>query len=574
VTVFSFRAVGLAAALATSTILAPATTHAETPSGAYLAARIASFNGDYRAAADYYLEALISDPSNVLILENATLALAGLGDFTRAGALAKRLEQLSVDSQLARIINVAALVERDAVDRVVADMDAGLSIGPLVDNLLRAWAYFYQGQMSDALTMFDETAEMPGMRGFAVYHKALALASVGDFEGAEALFADPENRVLRASRRGVLANVQILSQLERNADAVALIDEVFGTELDPGTAVLRARLEAGDTLPFTVITSGRDGLAEVFYTVAGALNGEASDAFTLVYSRTAEFLRPDHVDSLLLSAALLEQLGQHALATEVYLKVPADDPAFYVAEIGRAGSLDAAGRPDAATEVLTQLAKAHPEVPVVHVTLGDHYSRQEDWQNAIAAYDKAVGLFSVEERGQWVVYYARAIAHERLGNWDKAEPDFLRALDLEPDQPRVLNYLGYSYVEKQEKLDVALDMIERAVAARPDSGYIVDSLGWVLYRLGRYEEAVPHMERAVELMPVDPVVNDHLGDVLWAVGRKVEAEFQWKRALSFVDPDDVPTDLDPDRVRRKLDVGLDVVRSEEGADPISVADGN
>ncbi|MEE3317379.1 MAG: tetratricopeptide repeat protein, partial [Pseudomonadota bacterium] len=455
-----------------------------------------------------------------------------------------------------------------------ADMDAGLSIGPLVDNLLRAWAYFYQGQMSDALTMFDETAEMPSMRGFAIYHKALALASVGDFEGAEALFADPENRVLRASRRGVLANVQILSQLERNADAVALIDEVFGTELDPGTAVLRARLETGDTLPFTVITSGRDGIAEVFYTVAGALNGEASDAFTLVYSRTAEFLRPDHVDSLLLSAALLEQLGQHDLATEVYLKVPAGDPAFYVAEIGRAGSLNAAGRPDAATEVLTQLAKAHPEVPVVHVTLGDHFRHQGDWQNAVAAYDKAVDLFTVEERGQWVVYYARATAHERLGNWDKAEPDFLHALDLEPDQPRVLNYLGYSYVEKQEKLDTALDMIERAVAARPDDGYIVDSLGWVLYRLGRYEEAVPHMERAVELMPVDPVVNDHLGDVLWAVGRKVEAEFQWKRALSFVDPDDVPTDLDPDRVRRKLDVGLDVVRSEEGADPISVADGN
>ena len=126
-------------------------------------------------------------------------------------------------------------------------------------------------------------------------------------------------------------------------------------------------------------------------------------------------------------------------------------------------------------------------------------------------------------------------------------------------------------VEKQINLDEALEMIERAVAARPDSGYIVDSLGWVLYRLGRYDEAVGHMERAVELMPVDPVVNDHLGDVYWAVGRYREAEFQWKRALSFIDPDDTQNEADPERIRAKLDRGLDKVLEEEGAPPLKVA---
>jgi tetratricopeptide (TPR) repeat protein len=136
-----------------------------------------------------------------------------------------------------------------------------------------------------------------------------------------------------------------------------------------------------------------------------------------------------------------------------------------------------------------------------------------------------------------------------------------------------LNYLGYSLVEKRKNLDEALDMIERAVAARPDSGYIVDSLGWVLYRLGRYDEAVGHMERAVELMPVDPVVNDHLGDVFWAVGRKREAEFQWKRALSFIRAGEGDGEADPDRIRRKLEVGLDVVLAEEGAEPLKVANG-
>ncbi|MEM6558130.1 MAG: tetratricopeptide repeat protein, partial [Pseudomonadota bacterium] len=156
--------------------------------------------------------------------------------------------------------------------------------------------------------------------------------------------------------------------------------------------------------------------------------------------------------------------------------------------------------------------------------------------------------------------------------WESAEADFRAALELNPEHPQVLNYLGYSLVEKQIKLDEALSMIERAVERQPDSGYIVDSLGWVLYRLGRYEEAIGHMERAAELMPVDPVVNDHLGDVLWAVGRTTEARFQWRRALSFINDDTQLQDIDPDRIRRKLEVGLDVVLVEEGAPPLKVAD--
>ena len=172
--------------------------------------------------------------------------------------------------------------------------------------------------------------------------------------------------------------------------------------------------------------------------------------------------------------------------------------------------------------------------------------------------------------GKWFTLYARGITNERLGDWPAAEADFRAALELNPDQPQVLNYLGYSLVEKRIKLDEALGMIERAVEARPDSGYIVDSLGWVLYRLGRFDEAVDPMERAAALMPVDPIVNDHLGDVYWKVGRKTEARFQWHRALSFIDEDSAP-EADPDRIRQKLDVGLDAVLEAEGNDPVQVA---
>jgi tetratricopeptide (TPR) repeat protein len=221
--------------------------------------------------------------------------------------------------------------------------------------------------------------------------------------------------------------------------------------------------------------------------------------------------------------------------------------------------------------VLERLAETDGDLPVVQSTLGDLMRQLGRFEEAVAAYDRALAAFDDDEPGQWFLYYARAISQERQGNWAEAESDFRAALKLNPEQPQVLNYLGYSLVEKNKDLDEALDMIQRAVAASPDSGYIVDSLGWVLYRLGRYEEAVPHMEHAAELMAIDPVVNDHLGDVYWAVGRKLEAQFMWRRALSFVDSEAASDEVDPDRIRRKLEVGLDVLLSEEGSPALKVA---
>ncbi|MEL6172206.1 MAG: tetratricopeptide repeat protein, partial [Pseudomonadota bacterium] len=289
-------------------------------------------------------------------------------------------------------------------------------------------------------------------------------------------------------------------------------------------------------------------------------------------SRAAEYLSPSHFDTIFMSAELLEVLGRYELATEVYNSVPRDHPSYAASEIGRAEALRRAEKADAAIEVLEQLRKSHPELPMVHVSTGDLYRQNERYEEAIDAYDFALKILEERKSDQWFVHYARAISYERLGIWESAEADFRKALELNPDHPQVMNYLGYSLVEKRIKLDEALNMIERAVKAQPDSGHIVDSLGWVLYRLGRYEEAIGHMERAAELMPVDPVVNDHLGDVLWAVGRFFEAEFQWKRALSFVDEDKPSPDIDPDRIRRKLEVGLDVVLEEEGAEPLKVAE--
>ncbi|KCV81134.1 hypothetical protein ATO10_13174 [Actibacterium atlanticum] len=566
------RLFGLVSIAAASLVAVPAAAQ-NGLSGSYLAARHASYQSDYKAAAQYYTQALARDPSNAELMENALLAFVGLGQLDKALPIARRLEQLGVENQAANLMLMADQIKRGAFQQVLDDLEAGRNVGALVQGLTTAWSEFGAGRMSDAIKAFEAVEADGGLEMFGVYHKAMALAAVGDFESAAQLLKSEAGQPIRLTRRGVLAEVQILSQLERNDEAITLLEELFGLESDPGISALRERLAAGEALPFTSVRSAQDGVAEVFFTLASALNGEANDTYTLMYARAAEYLRPAHVDALLLSAGLLENQELYDLANETYLRVPADDPGFYAAELGRSNTLEASGKPDAAIEVLTQLSKNHPDVALVHSMLGDSLSREQRFGEAVKAYDKAIGLFDADERRQWVVYYARGIAHEREKIWPRAEADFRKALALEPDQPNVLNYLGYSFVEMRLNLDEALSMIERAVAARPDSGYIVDSLGWVLYRLGRYQEAVPHMERAAELEPIDPIVNNHLGDVLWAVGRYREAEFQWKRALSFVDPDDIPDELNPDRIRRKIEVGLSKVLEEEGAEPLAVAEG-
>ena len=543
---------------------------AQSVSGAYLAGRQAASQNDFKNASTYFVKSLARDRANPELMEGAVSSLLALGKIKQAVPIAKAIEQLELRSQTASMVLIADLVMREDFDGVIARTGDNGGIGPLVDTLVSAWAKLGQGKAAAAFEEFDVVAEKPGMSSFATYHKAMAFAVVGDFEGANNLFSSSNADGASATRRGAMARAEVLSQLGRNADAVQSLRLAFGDATDPELDGLLAALESGKKVPFTHATSASDGIAEVFYSLGGALRGEADADYTLLYGRLAYALRPDHIDALLLNAKLLEELGQFGLAIEVYKKVPSADTASHASELGRAAALRSLGKPDAAIEVLRQLAHRFPKMAIVHSTLGDALRSQDRFTKAVSSYDRALELIPEGSRGRWFVLYARAIAHERLDNWEKAEADFRAALELNPEHPQVLNYLGYSMVEKQINLAEALDMIERAVAARPDSGFIVDSLGWVLYRLGRYGEAVAHMERAVELMAVDPVVNDHLGDVYWAVGRKREAEFQWNRALSFVDPTEVDGEADPDRMRRKLEVGLDAVLLEEGAEPLKV----
>jgi Flp pilus assembly protein TadD len=560
----------VALAVAAMIAFAPGNLRAEDraeDAGAYLAARVAGNGNDYRAAADWFGRALLADPANPVLLESAVLANVDLGEFPKAAELARLLMQTGSKSQVGQIALLADQAKAEDYDAILRDAAAGASFGALSDGLIGAWAKLGNGQTSDALAAFDDLAKVDGMKAFALYHKALALASTGDFEGADDILSGRAAGPLQVMRRGVIAHAQILSQLERTKDALDLLDGTIGAGGDPAIDALRVKLAAGETLPYDIARTAKDGIAEVFFSIGTAMRGEAEPGFTLVHARVAAYLRPDHTDAVLMTAGLLEAQGQSDLATAAYAMIAPSDPAFHVAEIGRADALYATGKKEAAIEVLQALARSNPGILGVHLALGDALRRAERFADAVVAYDAAIALIAKPEARHWPVYYSRAICKERGTDWAGAEADFRQALALEPDQPQVLNYLGYSFLDRNENLDEALGMIERAVAAEPESGYIIDSLAWALYRLGRYADAVVPMEKASLLEPVDPVVTDHLGDVYWAVGRKLEAAFQWRRAASFA-----PADKDAARIKRKLEVGLDAVLAEEGAAAIKPVD--
>lgn len=539
---------------------------AQVDPGAYLAARQAAKNSDFQSASRYYTQGLLADPTNSILLENGLSSFVALGDFDRAEPIADLMADLGIERQMSTLVRFVQAAKRDEWSTIFDELTEQHTVSPLIDGLSQGWAAMGMGDMTKALETFDSLMENSGTQQYAAFSKALALAAVGDFEGADALFSAPTDG-LAYSARSAIAHAQVLSQLDRNQDALNMLGSVFGNNQDPVVLRLRAALSAGDTVPYSLVTNAKEGFGEILYTVAELIQDDAPGAFVLLYSRGAEILNPRNTQALLKSAEILEELDRYALASEALAKIQPEDPSYVAAQLGRVDVLHSAEELEEAAVVAENLVANFGQLPAVQTKLGDSYRRLDRYDDAVGAYTNALDQFGENENSRWLVYYLRAIMYHQLDSWPEAESDFRSALAINPEQPHVLNYLGYSLVERNEKLDEALSMIETAVAARPDNGAIVDSLGWVLFQLGRYEESVGYMERAASLEAVDPIVNDHLGDVYWAVGRDIEAVFQWNRALSF-DPDEELAE----RIRQKLEKGLDAVLISEGSDPIRSTD--
>ncbi|MBL1434990.1 MAG: tetratricopeptide repeat protein [Rhodobacteraceae bacterium] len=526
--------------------------------GAFLAAKSANIANDYVDAAYYYTQAMIAEPDNGYIMQGGLFAFVASGDALAAEAIARKMAAADFKDEYAHTVMITGAFQREDYSAALGLMaDPSFEINPLIKQLLSGWALIGMGETEAGIETLTAPSENEAIVSFGLYNQGLALAYLGEYSEADAVFAAGGAYV---NRGAVLAHAQILAVLGRQDEALSMMEGGAGSSFtDRESDDLRARLAAGDSIDFERIRTPQDGGAEIFLVLGDALNSEGSERLALLYARLSTTLQPDNAEALLLIGDVLTQQAQFDLALKAYDAVPSSDPLALNAKMGRALNLRQNGDLDGAIATLRAALEIKPDGISLWQSLGDVLRQNDDLEAAQAAYSRAIDLLPATDiRAAWRLYYARAVVQHRADNWPAAEADFRQALALNPEQPDALNYLGYSLVDRGEKLDEALGMIETAVNAKPDSGAIADSLGWVYYRLGRFEDAETAMETAVKLLPVDPILSDHFGDVLWMVDRKREARFQWRRALSFD-----PEEADALRIHDKLSRGLDAVLADE-----------
>ena len=535
--------------------------------GPYLAARIAAFENDFQAAARYFGLAVRQDPADPYLADSALVAMISAGQMGQATTLAHQMIDRGGDTELSGLLIRAELAKAENWDALIAEIEKTMDSDEapqsfmLLDGMLLAWAKLGAGRASEALEDFESLRQVEGAASMVNYQLAMARGLAGDFEGANELLSQgrDENPLV------LLARAQVLAQLDRRDEALEVLNAVPGLAAEPRLTLLHQQLEAGDEISFDVVTSPGDGIAQVFLTFASALaTSPEPEPLALIHGRLATWLAPELGDARLMTAQLLQMQGQYDLAETEFEALRRLGQVRPVAELSRIDALARAGRHDEAEKAALALTAAHPGLAQVWIAQGDLMRQRDKFAAAVPAYDKALSLIPEDDsEARWFPLYARGIALERSGQFDRAEADLQAALAIRPDQPSLLNYLGYSWIDRNQNLDEALKLIEKAVELSPDDAYIQDSLAWAYYRLGRYQEAVAPMELAARSMSADPLINDHLGDIYWMVGRHREAEIQWRRALSLK-PTETEDNLDPDRIRAKLDRGLDAVIAEEG----------
>ena len=538
---------------------------AEISFGGYLAGRHALSTKDFDAASTYLSRAIEDDIENPELLNGLISVQVSLGDIGAAKISSDNLDLLGVQTQLSNMVKIAIQLRNRDFDNAKQQIENEQGINPLLDKIVIGWAFADEGNFENAETIFDEIGKGSSLAQFSQMQKASMLAAYGRYESALNTIENLEKNSNRISIDARALKVQLLLKLDNKEEATEYFSKIFGDGVNSDAANLRMQVEDHpNAYSIEESLSLEAGIAYAFYAIADILKDDADPNTALLYARLAQYLNENSQKAILLAADLLEQMGQYDLAVEEYAKISPSSSYFLSSELGRVGALRDGGKTEAALEVLYYLSREFSDIGIVHNSLGDFLRREERYSEAKIAYDRAVDIYRENNNVSWVVLYARGITHERLQEWDKAESDFRNALTINPDQANVLNYLGYSLIDRGEKLDEAMTMIEKAVSLQPESGYIVDSLAWGLFKLGQYETAIPHMEKAAELMPVDPIVTDHLGDLYWAVGRQLEAKFQWRRALSFD-----PELKDATRIREKLRIGLDRVLVNEGLKPTS-----
>src|SRR4030088_1914611 len=524
-----------------------------TTSGSYLAARHASVERDSNSAATFYRSALRSDPKNNELLDRAFISSLADGDIDEAVKLADRILTTDKSNRVARL--VVGVQDLKLKKYAAAQLNINQSIrGPITDlvgTLLSGWASYGAGDTKSAIANIGKLAGPEWYPIFKDLHSGMILELAGKEKDAGARF----ERAYKLDDSMLRVADDYARWLSRNKDAAAAtaIYEAFDKKLPRHPLVLEELREtkAGKKLS-PLVDSPQTGAAEALYGIGATLTRRGGEDLALVYLQLALYLHPNHSLALLSLADLYESVKKPAMAIKVYERMPASSARKRNAQVQLATNLDTADRSDEAIKILKTVTKEDARDLEAIMALGTIERGRKKFADCAQTYSLGIdALPANNDKANSVYYYYRGICEERSKQWSKAEADMRKALELQPEQPHVLNYLGYSWIDQGINLDEGMKMIKRAVDQRPDDGYIVDSLGWAYYRIGNYEDAVKNLERAIDLKREDPTINDHLVDAYWRIGRTLEAKFQWAHARDLKpEPEELP------KIEAKMENGL------------------
>jgi len=504
--------------------------------GVYLAARTADVEKDMPSAAGFYRSALRSDPDNVFLLERALVLSDAAGSAEEALGFAKRLIAVQPNNHAARLVlavdDIKAARYPDAIAKL-NESGAGV-LAELTDALLAAWSKFGQGEVDLALQDLDKLHGEDWYEPFKLLHSGYIAFAAGRTADAIKLLGSARSKDGNAVRT-TEGYARALAVAGRKDEAEAALKDFLLRF--PDNSLARVALEdvrAGRP-QVSAVTNPIEGTAEALAGLGAAIGNEGGTEVAFLYLQLALHLDPKIAGGLaaLSLGDLLQTNNQSAAAIQAYQSISEGAPFRALGQMRAALALDSMDRTAEAEDAFKKAISADPSDIQTYISYGNMLRGRQRFGEAAEVYSHAIDRLGMPSEADWSIFYYRGISYERSKQWPKAEADFRKALELSPDQPMVLNYLGYSWVDKGENLDEAMGMIKKAVELRPNDGYIVDSLGWAHYRLGEYDDAVTELERAISLKPDDPVINDHLGDAYWKAGRTLEAQFQWRHARDF-----------------------------------------
>ncbi len=505
-----------------------------TTAGRYLAGRFAESQNDLSSAA----ELLSPVAGQGGVAERAFLVLLSSGRVGEALDVARGLSSSDRGFVPPRLLLLADAVGTRRFEDA-AEMLAGIpsdSFGNGLRPLVEAWVKMGLGEVDEALGALEALRNGALGNNVIILHSALINDLANRTDAAAQLYRESFTST-PAPRRFVRFGVSFFLRQGQPEEAAALYARYLKTDTQNEALHHEAGHLADSLGGLPVVGSSAEGLAEAVFNLATVLVSRNFMPPVLPLLRIALHLKPDFPAAQLMIGDVFRRVERHEEAIAAYRGIRVDTPYHWTGRLRTGHSLEDTGQLSKARDVLEAMAAERPAAIQPLATLGNLLRYGEQFEAAADSYDKAIERIPEAAPEYWFLFYHRGIAHERAKHWVEAEEDLLKAIELNPGDPYLLNYLAYSWVDRNMNLDQALEMLEQALKKQPSAGSIIDSMGWALYRLERFEGAILHLERASSLQPLDSIILDHLGDAYWRVGRRNEARHQWYQALSL-DPDE------------------------------------